>query len=172
VKVATTKAQRKLFFNLRSSKKRLGWLNNDEVDAIAKDLKVRPEDVLLMEERLNAHDMAFDTNPADDDDAFTPAGYCADLRFEPSGQLESLELQRTSHEQLLAAMADLDERSRDIVTRRWLCEPKETLQQLAEKYTVSAERIRQIEKTAFETLRGAMSDTLRLTDGSAGAAST
>lgn len=167
VKVATTKAQRKLFFNLRRSKKRLGWLNNDEVDAIAKELKVKPKDVLLMDERLNAHDLAFDTNPADDDDQIAPAGYYADLRFEPCGQLESQERQRTNHESLRAAMADLDERSRDIVTRRWLSEPKETLQQLAGRYAVSAERIRQIEKNAFEALRGAMPGTFQLTDESA-----
>jgi RNA polymerase sigma-32 factor len=167
VKVATTKSQRKLFFNLRSSKKRLGWLNNDEVDAVAKDLKVEAKDVLLMEERLNAHDLAFDTNPADDDDQVAPAAYCADLRFEPSRQLEAVETQEINQEQLRAAIAALDERSRDIVTRRWLCEPKETLQELADKYGVSAERIRQIEKNAFSALRGAMAGTFRLADESA-----
>lgn len=169
VKVATTKAQRKLFFNLRSSKKRLGWLNKEEVNAIAKDLKVKPRDVLLMEERLNAHDMAFDSNPADDDDQFSPAAHCADLRFEPAGQLETLESQQNHRDQLHSAMADLDERARDIVTRRWLYEPKETLQHLADKYAVSAERIRQIEKSAFSALRGALSGTLQLTDDSASA---
>jgi len=169
VKVATTKSQRKLFFNLRGSKKRLGWLNNEEINAIADDLKVDPKEVLLMEERLSAHDTAFDSNPADDEESFAPAAHLADMRFEPCEQLEELEIERDSHEQLISAMAGLDERSRDIVTRRWLNEPKETLQELAEKYSVSAERIRQIEKNAFNTLRNAMGGTLRLTDGSAAA---
>ena len=169
VKVATTKSQRKLFFNLRSSKKRLGWLNNDEVEAIAKDLNVAPKDVLLMEERLNAHDVAFDTTPADDDEHVAPAAYFADMRFEPSRQLDLMETQQTNHEQLVMAIANLDERSRDIITRRWLREPKETLQELAVKYAISAERIRQIEKNAFSTLRGAMSGTLQLAGISAGA---
>jgi RNA polymerase sigma-32 factor len=167
VKVATTKSQRKLFFNLRSSKKRLGWMNDDEVKAIAKDLNVEPKDVLLMEERLSAHDPSFDINPADDDDHVAPAAYFADSRFEPSQQLEALESEHNSKEQLFGALDELDERSRDIVTRRWLCEPKETLQQLAGKYAISAERIRQIEKSAFATLRGAMSDPIELLDGSA-----
>jgi len=169
VKVATTKSQRKLFFNLRSSKKRLGWLNNEEIDAIAKDLNVEAKDVLLMEERLSARDTAFDTNPADDDSTVAPAAYFADLRFEPSAQLESQETERTNHEELVSALSDLDERSRDIVSRRWLCEPKETLQELADKYAVSAERIRQIEKKAFAVLREAMSGPLQLTDDSANA---
>ncbi len=166
VKVATTKAQRKLFFNLRSSKKRLGWLNNEEVAAVAKVLNVEPKDVLQMEERLSARDLAFDANPADDDERIAPAAYFSDLRFEPSQQLESVEIAETNKEQLLAAMGDLDERSRDIVTRRWLADPKETLKTLAEKYEVSAERIRQIEKNAFVALRGAMSGTYLLTDES------
>jgi RNA polymerase sigma-32 factor len=169
VKVATTKSQRKLFFNLRSSKKRLGWLNGEETDTIAKDLNVAAKDVLLMEERLSAHDTAFDTNPADDDSAVAPAAYFADLRFEPSAQLESEEAEQNNREALVSALSGLDERSRDIVTRRWLCEPKETLQVLADKYAVSAERIRQIEKKAFEALRGAMSGPLQLTDDSANA---
>ncbi len=166
VKVATTKSQRKLFFNLRSKKKRLGWLNNEEVVAVAKDLNVKPEDVLQMEERLSAHDMAFDANPADDDDQVAPAAYFSDLRFEPSQQLETVEIAETNKEQLFAALGDLDERSRDIVTRRWLADPKETLKELAEKYEISAERIRQIEKKAFVALRGAMSGAYQLTDES------
>ncbi len=166
VKVATTKAQRKLFFKLRSSKKRLGWLNNEEVAAVAKDLNVEPKDVLQMEERLSARDLAFDANPADDDERVAPAAYFSDSRFEPSQQLESVEIAETNKEQLLAALGDLDERSRDIVSRRWLADPKETLKALAEKYGVSAERIRQIEKNAFAALRGAMSGTYLLTDES------
>ncbi|MFP6681010.1 MAG: RNA polymerase factor sigma-32, partial [Gammaproteobacteria bacterium] len=164
VKVATTKSQRKLFFNLRRSKKRLGWLNNEEVAAVAKDLNVEPKDVLQMEERLSARDLAFDANPADDDEQVAPVAYFSDLRFEPSQQLESVEIAETNKEQLLAALADLDERSRDIVTRRWLTDPKETLKALAGKYEISAERIRQIEKNAFVALRSAMSGTYLLTD--------
>jgi RNA polymerase sigma-32 factor len=168
VKVATTKSQRKLFFNLRSSKKRLGWMNNDEVNAIAKDLNVEPKDVLLMEERLSAHDASFDSAPGDKDDEYSvaPANYFSDTRFEPSERLEALESEENSKEQLISALQDLDERSRDIVTRRWLVEPKETLQQLAEKYAVSAERIRQIEKSAFSNLRNAMPETIALPNGS------
>ncbi|HCU91151.1 MAG TPA: RNA polymerase sigma factor RpoH [Gammaproteobacteria bacterium] len=164
VKVATTKSQRKLFFNLRSSKKRLGWLNNEEVIAVAKDLKVAPKDVLLMEERLSAHDTAFDSNPADDDDQTPPAAYYSDMRFEPSQQLESLETDQTNKDQLLTALKQLDERSRDIVTQRWLAAPKKTLKELAKKYDISAERIRQIEKNAFVSIRNAMSGTLQLSN--------
>jgi RNA polymerase sigma-32 factor len=168
VKVATTKSQRKLFFNLRSSKKRLGWMNNDEVNAIAKDLNVEPKDVLLMEERLSAHDASFDPAPGEKDDEYSvaPANYFSDTRFEPSERLEALESEENSKEQLISALKDLDERSRDIVTRRWLVEPKETLQQLAEKYAVSAERIRQIEKSAFSNLRNAIPETIALPNGS------
>ena len=168
VKVATTKSQRKLFFNLRSSKKRLGWMNNEEVNAIAKDLNVPAKDVLLMEERLSAHDTAFDANPADDEDFATPAAYFADTRFEPSEQLEALESEQQNKEELFAALAELDHRSRDIVTRRWLSEPKETLQALANEYSVSAERIRQIEKNAFKALRGSISEPLDLAQHAAG----
>jgi len=162
VKVATTKSQRKLFFNLRSSKKRLGWMNKAEVEAIAADLNVEPKDVLLMEERLSAHDMAFDANPADDDEPMAPAAHLADNRFEPSSNLENLEARENSHNDLSAALSELDDRSRDIVTRRWLSEPKATLQTLADQYSVSAERIRQIEKSAFKAIKGAMSETLAL----------
>ena len=165
VKVATTKAQRKLFFNLRSSKKRLGWMNQEEVEAVAKDLNVDAAEVLLMEERLSAHDTAFDPNPADDDAFHAPAHYCADTRFEPSQCLDSIETDQNNREQLREAIAGLDDRSKDIITRRWLSESKETLQSLAEKYSVSAERIRQIEQKAFASLRSAISDTRRLTDG-------
>jgi RNA polymerase sigma-32 factor len=169
VKVATTKSQRKLFFNLRSSKKRLGWMNNEEINAIASDLNVDPKDVLLMEERLSARDPSFDINPADDDEHVAPAAYFADSTFEPSQQLEALETETDGKEQLLKALDKLDERSRDIVTRRWLLEPKETLQTLAAKYSVSAERIRQIEKSAFACLRGEIADPLLLSDANIGA---
>ncbi|MDA0821281.1 MAG: RNA polymerase sigma factor RpoH [Proteobacteria bacterium] len=168
VKVATTKSQRKLFFNLRSSKKRLGWMNLEEVNAIASDLNVDPKEVLLMEERLSARDASFDINPADDDEHVAPVAYFADSRFEPSQQLEALETGADEKDQLLKAIGKLDERSRDIVTRRWLSEPKDTLQTLAEKYSVSAERIRQIEKSAFACLRGELADPLLLSDTNTG----
>ncbi|MFT4564666.1 MAG: RNA polymerase sigma-32 factor [Gammaproteobacteria bacterium] len=168
VKVATTKSQRKLFFNLRSSKKRLGWMNSDEVNAIASDLNVDPKEVLLMEERLSARDPSFDINAADDDEHVAPAAYFADSRFEPCEQLEALETDAEEKNQLLKAMGNLDERSRDIVTRRWLIEPKETLQTLAAKYSVSAERIRQIEKSAFASLRGELADPLALSGAGIG----
>jgi RNA polymerase sigma-32 factor len=168
VKVATTKSQRKLFFNLRSSKKRLGWMNREEVNAIASDLNVDPKEVLLMEERLSARDASFDINPADDDEHVAPAAYFADSRYEPSQQLEALETGADEKDQLLKAIGKLDERSQDIVTRRWLSEPKETLQALAEKYSVSAERIRQIEKSAFVCLRGELTDPLLLSDTNTG----
>jgi RNA polymerase sigma-32 factor len=160
VKIATTKSQRKLFFNLRSSKKRLGWLNNDEIAAIANDLNVDAKEVVLMEKRLSAHDLAFDSNPADEEESLVPAAHLADMRFEPVEQIANIESEQGNHDNLVAAMADLDERSRDIVTRRWLHEPKETLQNLAEKYSVSAERIRQIEKNAFNVLRNTLSEPL------------
>lgn len=163
VKVATTKSQRKLFFNLRSAKKRLGWLNQEEVAAVAADLNVEPKDVLLMEERLSAHDLAFDSNPNDDDEPLVPAAHLADNRFEPSGQLELIEAEQDQHSRLSSALLTLDDRSRDIVTRRWLLEPKATLQTLADEYAVSAERIRQIEKSAFKVIKNAMSETLQLT---------
>lgn len=168
VKVATTKSQRKLFFNLRSSKKRLGWMNLEEVNTIASDLNVDPKEVLLMEERLSARDASFDINPADDDEHVAPVAYFADSRFEPSQQLEALETGADEKDQLLKAIGKLDERSRDIVTRRWLSEPKDTLQTLAEKYSVSAERIRQIEKSAFACLRGELADPLLLSDTNTG----
>jgi RNA polymerase sigma-32 factor len=156
VKVATTKAQRKLFFNLRSAKQRLGWLNANEVEAVAKDLGVEPRDVLLMEERLNAHDQSFDSAPEDRDEDFAPAAYLADLRFEPAQQLEAMEEEAVGHGQLQSALGCLDARSRDIVASRWLMEPKLTLQDLAERYGVSAERIRQLESNALKALRKAL----------------
>ncbi|HMM74555.1 MAG TPA: RNA polymerase sigma factor RpoH [Gammaproteobacteria bacterium] len=156
VKVATTKAQRKLFFNLRSAKQRLGWMNAQEVDAVAQDLGVDAKTVLLMEERMNAHDQAFDVSIEDGDEDLAPASYLADTRFEPSEQLEAYEEATGGAEQLAHALATLDERSRDIIASRWLTEPKQTLHELAGKYKVSAERIRQIENNAFNTLKRAL----------------
>lgn len=163
VKVATTKAQRKLFFNLRSAKQRSGWMNPQEVEVIAKDLGVDARTVLLMEERMSAHDQAFDGVLEDGEDAAAPANYLADRRFEPTRQLEALEEGVDGVQQLAQALAGLDVRSRDIVASRWLQEPKLTLQELAKKHAVSAERIRQIEHKAFGTLRQALGgDWLRL----------
>ncbi|MBI2802420.1 MAG: RNA polymerase sigma factor RpoH [Gammaproteobacteria bacterium] len=160
VKVATTKAQRKLFFNLRSAKQRLGWMNAHEVAAVAKDLGVEPKDVLLMEERLNAHDPTFDATLNDGDDELVPAAYLADFRFEPGQQLEAVEEDRVDQDHLSSALAVLDPRSRDIVRRRWLSDPKMTLQALALKYDVSAERIRQIEAGAMRQMRKALGHAL------------
>jgi len=160
VKVATTKAQRKLFFNLRSSKKRLGWFSKEEVEGVAQDLGVKPETVLEMEARMSSQDVAFDMDADDDESstAFAPAAYLADMRNEPASQLETADSEAHQHEQLLQALADLDERSRDILQRRWLNEQKETLHDLADAYGVSAERIRQIEKSAMKKLQGLLTE--------------
>ena len=156
VKVATTKAQRKLFFNLRSAKQRLGWMNSQEVESVAKDLGVDAKTVLLMEERMNAHDQAFDVSVEDGEEDLAPASYLADMRFEPTVQLEADEDAADGVEQLTQAMSRLDARSRDIVASRWLSEPKQTLHELADKYGVSAERIRQIENNALNTMKRAL----------------
>ncbi|MCP4702679.1 MAG: RNA polymerase sigma factor RpoH [Gammaproteobacteria bacterium] len=155
VKVASTKAQRKLFFNLRSAKKRLGWLTRLEVENVANDLGVNPKDVLEMEKRLSAHDMAFDASDDDDDEyaEWAPAAYLADYRFEPSAMTEKEEWKQQRHEQLQEAFTLLDARSRDILEKRWLSDEKTTLQTLAEHYRVSAERIRQIEHNAMKKIR-------------------
>ena len=160
VKVATTKAQRKLFFNLRSSKKRLGWFSREEIEGVAEDLGVKPETVVEMEARMSSHDVAFDAPDGDDDDtaAFAPAAYLADMREEPASQLEAADSEAHQHQQLAESLAGLDERSRDILQRRWLNEHKETLHELADEYGVSAERIRQIEKAAMKKLRNALGD--------------
>jgi RNA polymerase sigma-32 factor len=154
VKVATTKAQRKLFFNLRSSKQRLGWFTNDEVNAVANELGVKPETVLEMEARMSNHDVAFDADPDDDEGPAAPAAYLPDMRMEPSAQLERMDSEANEREQLYAALESLDERSRTILEARWLAEKKQTLHELADRYGVSAERIRQIEKNALKKLRG------------------
>jgi RNA polymerase sigma-32 factor len=155
VKVATTKAQRKLFFNLRSAKKHLGWFSRQEVEDVAEDLGVKPETVLEMEARLAGQDLAFDAPSTEDEDApiTAPAGYLADLRMEPLMQLEALDSEERMKHQLMGALDDLDERSRSILEARWLGEQKATLHELAERYGVSAERIRQIEKSAMKRLK-------------------
>ena len=153
VKIATTKAQRKLFFNLRSSKKRLAWLNKEEVDSVAKDLGVKPQEVIEMEKRLSSYDASFDAPETDDDaPSFYPAAYLEDKRQGPEEELETMQLENIQLEALTAALDKLDKRSKDIVNKRWLSEKKQTLHQLADKYGVSAERIRQLEKSAFSKI--------------------
>jgi len=150
VKIATTKAQRKLFFNLRSSKKRLAWLNKEEVDSVAKDLGVKPQEVIEMEKRLSSYDASFDAPETyDDAPSFCPAAYLEDKRQGPEEELETMQLENIQLEALTAALDKLDKRSKDIVNKRWLSEKKQTLHQLADRYGVSAERIRQLEKSAF-----------------------
>ena len=159
VKIATTKAQRKLFFNLRSSKKRLGWFSRQEIEDVAEDLGVKPETVVEMESRLANYDVSYDASPEDGDDdgaPLAPAAYLPDLRHEPSAMLERLDSRESERDQLYAALDALDSRSRDIVQRRWLGDGKETLHELAAEYGVSAERIRQIEAAAMKKLRAAL----------------
>jgi RNA polymerase sigma-32 factor len=161
VKVATTKAQRKLFFNLRNMKKRLGWLNAEEVNSVAEDLGVTPADVMVMEQRLNAMDEAYDSWDSDDDDSFraSPADYLHDSRSNPALLFEQEHSGAHDHDRLHAALASLDERSQDILRQRWLTEDKySTLQMLAEQYGVSAERVRQLEQSAMKKLRALMVD--------------
>ena len=157
VKVATTKAQRKLFFNLRSAKKRLGWLSHKEVEDVARDLGVKPETVLEMEARLSGHDVAYDgATDSDEETAMAPAAYLADHRYEPQRQLEAEDSETDRRERLHDALETLDDCSRDILQARWLGDNKATLQDLADRYGVSAERIRQIEKQAIGRLRNEM----------------
>lgn len=155
VKVATTKAQRKLFFNLRSSKKRLGWLNQEEVNAVANDLGVSSKDVLEMEVRMSASDMAFDLNPGtdEDDNRYLPALYLENDSDSPEQELESLQLESKTQSDLALALSTLDDRSQDIIQQRWLNEKKATLNELANKYGISAERVRQVEKIAFSKIK-------------------
>ncbi len=155
VKVATTKSQRKLFFNLRSAKKRLGWLTQDEAENVAKELGVTTRDVREMETRLSTHDVAFDA-PSDADEEtemLSPAGYLEDLRYDPATVIEEHEWEEHGHRQLQKALKKLDARSQDIMQKRWLSEEKATLQELAEYHKVSAERIRQIESNAMKKLK-------------------
>lgn len=157
VKIATTKAQRKLFFNLRSSKRHLGWFTQEEVEAVASDLGVPSKTVLEMESRLANHDMAFDGSDSDDDDApAAPAEYVPDNRMEPAREIEQLDSQAHERERLFAALDKLDDRSKTILQQRWLGEKKVTLSDLAKRFGVSAERIRQIEKAALIKMRGEM----------------
>ncbi|MDH3350333.1 MAG: RNA polymerase sigma factor RpoH [Gammaproteobacteria bacterium] len=157
VKVATTKAQRKLFFNLRKSKKSLAWLSHAETQAVAKDLGVTPKEVTEMERRLSARDAIFDPAPdADDDQSFTPAAYLPSPDADPALQVETNDWHDDATERMAKAMTTLDERSRHILESRWLAEKKQTLHELADEYGVSAERIRQIEAHAIKKLRSVM----------------
>ena len=158
VKVATTKAQRKLFFNLRSAKKSLSWLSAEEAQAVADDLGVDVKEVQRMEGRLSSRDVAYDApREADDDDAWqAPQYYLEDHSSDPAEEVESGQWQQSSEQQLYLALNELDERSRDILAQRWLAEEKATLHDLAAKYGVSAERIRQLEQNAMKKLRASM----------------
>ncbi|MDF1587898.1 MAG: RNA polymerase sigma factor RpoH [Gammaproteobacteria bacterium] len=160
VKIATTKAQRKLFFNLRSAKKRLGWLNQEEVEAIAEDLGVTAENVMDMERRLSQPDTSFDlpSDTDDDETSFSPVAYLTGPdNTDPSMELEQLDATDYQHTKLRNALALLDDRSRDIVSQRWLNDDsKATLHTLADQYHVSAERIRQIENNAMKKLKHLM----------------
>jgi len=157
VKVATTKAQRKLFFNLRSMKTRSGALSPDEAGHIATTLGVKPEEVLEMETRLSGRDIALDPAPDDDEGSVSPSAWLADEREDPSQSLERRQIESRRSEGLKRALAGLDARSRRIIEARWLAEDNPaTLQELADEYGVSAERIRQIEGKAIKQMRGAM----------------
>ncbi|MBN8280375.1 MAG: RNA polymerase sigma factor RpoH [Gammaproteobacteria bacterium] len=157
VKVATTKAQRKLFFNLRRAKTHLGWLSGDEREAIARDLGVTAREVGEMEERLAGQDVTFDPAPEADEDApYAPAMYLAAEGGDPAEAFEADDWRDQGADRLHAALESLDPRSREILEARWLAEKKTTLQVLADRYHVSAERIRQIEQNALKTLRAAV----------------
>jgi RNA polymerase sigma-32 factor len=160
VKVATTKAQRKLFFNLRKMKKNLAWLSAEETQNVARDLKVSPAEVTEMEKRLAARDLSFDPVPdagsEDGDETYSPAAYLPSPDSDPALQIENAEWEDTTGDRLQSAMQTLDARSRDIVVSRWTGEATATLHDLADKYGVSAERIRQIAANAIKKLRGLM----------------
>ena len=155
VKIATTKAQRKLFFNLRGKKKGLEWFTEEEIEQVAKDLGVKPSEVREMEKRLGGSDMSFDPlSESDDDEAsFAPSQYLEDEDADPADIFEKESLPEESTSQLYEAINQLDDRSRDILQDRWLADEKLTLHDLAEKYEISAERVRQIEKNAMKKVK-------------------
>jgi RNA polymerase sigma-32 factor len=155
VKVATTKAQRKLFFKLRSQKTRLGWFKSEEIDHVAETLGVTRENVIEMETRLNNYDLGFDPATDEDEDSayLAPANSLASNIPSPESALLAQDTQESNHAMLGTALQKLDDRSKAIVTRRWLTEPKATLHELADEYGVSAERIRQIESNAFKSIK-------------------
>jgi RNA polymerase sigma-32 factor len=158
VKISTTKAQRKLFFNLRSKKKNTGWLTDEEAKRIAKELDVSVKEVMHMENRLNSADSSFDvpTDEEDNEKAFSPSQYLEDNSFNPEDITEQKNYEEVNHTALLKNISALDKRSQDIIRARWLDDNKITLNELADKYSVSAERIRQIEATAFKKLKTAL----------------
>ena len=158
VKIATTKAQRKLFFNLRSKKKNTGWLTDEEAKRIAKELDVSVKEVMHMENRLNSADSSFDvpTDEEDNEKAFSPSQYLEDNTFNPEDITEQKNYEEVNHTALLKNISALDKRSQDIIRARWLEDNKITLNELADRYSVSAERIRQIEATAFKKLKTAL----------------
>jgi len=157
VKIATTKSQRKLFFNLRKRKKNLAWLSEAETQAVAKDLNVEVSDVREMEQRLSAKDLSFDPTPdTDEEESYSPAMYLPASNADPAIQAESEEWEADSADRLGVALQKLDERSRSILKRRWMTDDKATLHELAAEYKVSAERVRQIEANAIKKLKGLM----------------
>ncbi|MCH7893577.1 MAG: RNA polymerase sigma factor RpoH [Proteobacteria bacterium] len=159
VKVATTKAQRKLFFNLRKARKNLNWLSSDEAKAVADDLGVSTREVYEMEKRLSARDLSMDPAPdAGDEESYSPAAYLPSPAADPAQLVEQEDWQQQSSMQLAEAMETLDDRSRDILQRRWLTDEKDTLHELADEYGISAERVRQVEVAAIGKLRKAMAD--------------
>ena len=160
VKIATTKAQRKLFFNLRSKKKSLDWLTKDEAEKIASDLNVEVKDVLHMENRLSSNDSSFDSpvKSSDDDEIMSPSQYLEDKTYDPEVIVVSEQAEQLNKEELLSALKTLDDRSKDILNRRYLADNKATLHDLADEYEVSAERIRQIENAALKKLKTLMVD--------------
>jgi len=156
VKIATTKAQRKLFFNLRSSRQRLGWMNREEIETIARDLNVKPEEVMLMESRLGGADVSFSASPSDGEESYVPEDYLAS-DDDALSQIEENEWSERQETRMRHALRSLDDRSRSILMRRWLHDgEKAGLQELADEYGVSAERIRQIESAAMKKLRKAI----------------
>jgi len=158
VKIATTKAQRKLFFNLRSKKKNIGWLTDKEAKKIAEDLDVPFREVMHMENRLNSTDTPFDlpSDEEDDEKAFSPSQFLEDNSFNPELTIEKNNYEEVNHTALFKNIANLDQRSQEIIRSRWLDDNKLTLNDLADKYSVSAERIRQIEATAFKKLKSSL----------------
>jgi RNA polymerase sigma-32 factor len=157
VKVATTKSQRKLFFNLRKMKKNLTWLSESETEAVARDLGVEISDVREMEQRMSARDMSFDPAPdADEEETYSPAMYLPASNADPALEVEREEWEEDSTDRLSAALSRLDERSRNILKRRWMTDDKATLHELADEYGISAERVRQVEVNAISKLKGMM----------------
>ncbi len=152
VKIATTKPQRKLFFNLRGAKKRLGWMNEAEIADVAKDLGVAPEDVRQMESRMAYYDEAFELD-TDDEDGYSPSQYLDDPDVDPAMMVEESNFEKVQRERLAAAFSNLDDRSREIMQRRWLSDKKATLHELADDFSISAERVRQLERNALKKLR-------------------